>query len=237
MPEGYSIKGDLDPSHPVMDVPDGFDYDRWLGPAPEKPYTPGRCHFNFRWILDYSAGYITDWGAHYYDIAQWGNNTDDTGPVRIAGHAEFPRKGLYDACVKHLIEFEYANGVRLIALSSSDGSKCGVRFIGNEGWIHVESTKIASSPESLATVELKDSDVRLYESTNHIHNFVDCVLDRTTPAASMETGHRSASICHLGHIATTLRRELSWDPVKEKFRNDRQANALRDRPMRAPWRL
>ncbi len=237
VPEGYYVKGDLDPSHPVMNVPEGLDYDLWLGPAPKKPYTPGRCHFNFRWILDYSAGYITDWGAHYYDVGQWGNNTDDTGPIRVAGYAEFPRKGLYDASVKHLIEFEYANGVRMIALSTSDGSRHGVRFIGTEGWIHVESTKITSNPESLATVELKDSDTRLYASANHIYNFIDCVLDRTTPAAPIETGHRSASICHLGHIATTLKRELSWDPVKEEFPNDPQANALRDRPMRKPWRL
>ncbi len=235
VPEGYQIRGDFEPGHPTVPVPDGFDYDRWLGPAPKKPYTPGRCHFNFRWLLDYSAGYITDWGAHYYDIAQWGNGTDDTGPVHIAGYAEFPREGLYDASVKHLIEFEYANGVRLIALSSSDSAKHGIRFFGSEGWIHVESNTITSAPESLATVELKDSDTRLYASDNHLYNFIECVLERKTPAAPIEVGHRSASICHLGHIATTLKRELQWDPVKEQFVGDDEADAMRDRPKRAPW--
>jgi len=237
VPEGYQIRGEFQPGHPTVPVPDGLDYDRWLGPAPEQPYTPGRCHFNFRWLLDYSAGYITDWGAHYYDIAQWGNGTDDTGPVRIAGTAEFPRKGLYDASVKHLIEYEYANGVRLIALTSTDGSKHGIRFIGSEGWIHVESNTITSAPETLATLELKNSDTRLYQSDNHLYNFIECVKDRKVPAAPIEVGHRSASICHLGHIATTLKRELKWDPVKEQFDGDAEANAMRDRAKRAPWTL
>jgi hypothetical protein len=235
VPEGHAIRGEIDPAHPEMPVPDGFDYDLWLGPAPEKPYTPGRCHFNFRWILDYSAGFITDWGAHYYDVAQWGNNSDDTGPVTISGAAEFPREGLYDASIKHLITYTYATGVRLVAYTGKGG---GVKFIGSEGWLHVESNKVTSEPASIAETVLKDTDKRLESPLgNHIYNFVDSVFTRETPAAPIEVGHRSASICHLGHIATTLKRELHWDPAKEEFINDAEANLLRDRPGRGPWQL
>ncbi len=237
VPEGYHVKGDFKPGHPVEPVPKELDYDLWLGPAPDAPYTPGRCHFNFRWLLDYSAGYITDWGAHYYDIGQWGNNTDHTGPVHISGAAEFPKSGLYDASVKHLIEYEYASGVRMVAFSSSDGSRYGMKFIGTEGWIHVESNDISSGPEGIAKIELKDTDTRLYTSDNHIVNFIDCVYSRGETAAPMESGHRTATICHLGHIATTLKRPLEWDPENEKFVGDREANALRERPMRGTWTI
>lgn len=235
VPEGYAIRGEFKPGYPVEPVPEGFDYDRWLGPAPEKPYTPARCHFNFRWLLDYSEGYISDWGAHYYDIAQWGANMDATGPVHIAGTAEFPRGGFFDASIKHLIEFEYANGVRLIALSTSDNKRYGIKFIGSEGWLHVESNDITSSIAGINDVQLKDSDERLYASDNHVADFLECVASRKQPAAPMEAGHRTATICHLGHIAATLKRELHWDPATEEFKNDPEANALRDRPMRGNW--
>ncbi len=237
VPEGYAIRGEFKQGYPVEPVPEGLDYDLWLGPAPDKPYTPARCHFNFRWILDYSAGYITDWGAHYYDIGQWGNGTDDTGPVRISGAAQFPREGLFDASVKHLIEYEYANGVRLIALSSTDGKKYGIKFIGSEGWIHVESSKVTSSIPDVDKIELKPNAIRLYKSDDHIGDFINAVKTRKDPAATIEIGPRTATICHLGAIATTLKRELHWDPVKEEFKGDDEANALRSRPMRGNWSI
>ncbi len=235
--DGYSIRGEFRPGYPEEPVPEGLDYDLWLGPAPMKPYTPARCHFNFRWLLDYSAGYITDWGAHYYDVGQWGNGTDDTGPVRISGAAEYPRQGLFDAPVKHLIEYDYANGVRLIAFTSTDVAHHGIKFIGSEGWIHVESSKITSSIPDVDKIELKPDAVRLYKSDDHIGDFINSVKARTEPGATIEIGHRTATICHLGYIATTLKRELHWDPVKEEFKNDDEANALRSRPMRGNWSI
>ncbi len=237
VPEGYAIRGEFKEGYPVEPVPEGLDYDLWLGPAPEKPYTPARCHFNFRWLLDYSAGYITDWGAHYYDIGQWGNNTDDTGPVRISGAAEYPRQGLFDAPVKHLIEYDYANGVRMIALTSSDNKHYGIKFIGSEGWIHVESSKITSSLPDVDNIVLKPDAIRLYNTDDHIGDFINGVKQHTQPGATIEIGHRTATICHLGYIATTLKRELHWDPVKEEFKNDDEANALRSRPMRGDWAI
>ena len=238
VPEGYAIRGgDFDGPQPEMPVPDGFDYNFWLGPAPDAPYTAGRCHFNFRWILDYSAGYITDWGAHYYDVAQWGNGTDDTGPVGIEGTAEFPTEGLYNASIKHRIEYTYANGVKLIAATTLDTAEYGVRFEGSEGWIWAENGELKASSKAIEESEIGANEIHLYSSDDHHRNFVDKILDRGETAAPVEIGHHSAAICHLGHIATTLKRPLKWDPARQEFPGDDEANALRARPMRGPWAL
>ena len=237
VPKGYAIRGTFAPGHPPSPIPEGFDYELWLGPAPSAEYTPGRCHFNFRWILDYSEGYISDWGAHFYDVAQWGANTDHTGPVAMDGTAVFPKEGLYDAATEHRIEFTYESGLKLISSTSDDSAKHGVKFTGTEGWIFVESAEVKASSDAILKAELPASAERLYASDNHHANFIDCVLNRTEPAAPVEVGHRSAAICHLGHIATLLKRPLQWDPQHERFYGDDEANALLSRPMRKPWSL
>lgn len=239
VPEGFNIRGgDFEGPQPVMDVPEGFDYDRWLGPAPYAPYTEGRCHFNFRWILDYSAGYITDWGAHYYDVAQWGLGTDRTGPKFISGEAAFPDTSwLYNASLTHRIEYEYADGRKLVSETTTDGSKYGIHFEGDEGWIWVENEEIKASKESIVNSPLESDAIRLYNSANHYENFVDCVLNRKEPAAPVEIGHRSAAICHLGHIATILKRPLKWNPESERFEGDEEANGMLSRPSREPYSM
>ncbi len=238
VPEGFAIRhGDFAGNPAPEAVPEGFDYDLWLGPSPWAPYTPGRCHFNFRWILDYGAGYITDWGAHYYDIGQWGNGSDYTGPVEIEGTAEFPPDGLYDAQVKHHIEYTYANGVKLVAFSSKEGGDYGTRFEGDEGWIYVESSKVIAEPKSIETSVIGPNEKHLYNSPGHYENFIDCIKTRQQTAAPVEIAHRSAAICHLGSIATLLGRKLKWDPDAERFVGDDEANRMLNRSMRAPWRL
>jgi predicted dehydrogenase len=238
VPKGYAIRGgDYAGVQPPAPVPEGFDYDMWLGPAPWEPYTPGRCHFNFRWIMDYGEGYISDWGAHYYDVAQWGNGSDLTGPVLIEGRAEFPRNGLYDAPIDHHIEFTYANGAKLVAITSANGADYGVRFEGAEGWIHIESNTVTSEPASIATSIIGPNDIHLYDSRNHHRNFIDCVLSRKVTTAPVEVGHRSASLCHLGTIMAVLGRNLKWDPVAERFPEDEEANRMLARTMRDPWHV
>jgi len=239
VPRGFAIRhGDYAGVQREQPVPEGFDYDLWLGPAPWEPYTPGRCHFNFRWIMDYSEGYISDWGAHYYDVGQWGNDTDDTGPVEIEGTAEFPRDGLYDAPIDHHIEFRYANGVTLISGASSGeaGREHGTHFDGAEGHIYVESSRVVSEPGSIAQSEIGPDEVHLYYSRDHHANFIDCVISRQQTAAPAEVGHRAAAICHLAAIAAILGRKLRWDPEAEVFIGDDEANRLRARAMRTPWR-
>ena len=213
-------------------VPAGFDYNFWLGQAPQAPYTHYRCHYNFRFILDYSGGQMTNWGAHYLDIAQWGLGTDDTGPVRIDGKGEFPKAGLFTTATKADLTYTYANGVR-IRLKQPGGSF--TRFEGDKGWIQVSRSSIKAEPASILEYQLKDGDVRLYESSDHVQNFLDCVKSRKAPIADAEIGHRSATLCHLGNIAMLLGRPLQWDPKTERFVNDAEADKMIRRTMRAPW--
>jgi predicted dehydrogenase len=215
-------------------VPDGFDYDFWLGPAPKAPYTKMRCHYTFRFILDYSGGQMTNWGAHYLDIAQWGLGTDDTGPVKVKGKGEFPKAGLFTTAVKADITYTYANGVEIILQQGKGGN---TRFVGTKGSVSVNRERIVTEPVSLAETKIGPDGIHLIRSVDHKRNFLECIKSRQQPICNAEVGHRSASLCHLGNIAMLLGRELNWDPAKEKFVNDPEADAMISRNMRAPWTL
>jgi len=238
LPRGFAIAhGDFEGNQAPAPVPPGFDYDLWLGPAPYAPYTPGRCHFNFRWILDYGEGYISDWGAHYMDVAQWGQGADRSGPVRVGAWARFPATGLYDAPTDFSIEYTYADGVRTIC---STEETLGMRFEGDEGWIHAEkpgAAGVVAEPASVLDSTIGPNEIRLPESPGHHANFIDCVLSRRETVAPAEIGHRSAAVCHVGCIAAILGRELEWDPEQERFVGDAEANRMLSRPMRGEWHL
>ena len=214
-------------------VPDGFDYDMWLGPAPWEPYTEQRCHYQFRFILDYSGGQMTNWGAHYLDIAQWGNAADDTGPIEIVGSGDFPKTGLFTTAQNENIEYTYANGVKLFLKSGSGHT----RFEGTRGWVDVTRGKIDAEPKSILTSKIGPDEIHLYDSNDHKQNFLDCIKSRKDTICTAEIGHRSSSVCHLGNIAMQLGRKLKWDPKTERFINDPAANNMLTRAMRAPWRL
>jgi predicted dehydrogenase len=212
-------------------VPAGFDYDMWLGPAPWAPYTKNRCHYNFRFIRDYSGGEMTNFGAHYMDLAQWGIGSDQTGPVRIEGQGEFFADGLYDTFSKVEVHYTYAGGVELVCTSKPGGC----RFFGSEGWI--DGDTLACEPKSLASATIGPDDIHLYQSRSHMGNFMECVRTRRQPACPAEIGHRSVTVCHLGNIAMTLKRPVRWDPAGERFVNDPEADRLLWRALRAPWSL
>ena len=214
-------------------VPEGFDYDFWLGPAPWEPYHHQRCHYEFRFLLDYSGGQPTNWGAHHLDIAQWGLGMDSSGPVEIVGKGEFPTSGLFTTATKVYFEATYADGVKLICQTGGSNT----RFEGTDGWVDVKRGGLKTEPEPLAKETIGPDEIHLYESRDHKQNFLDCIRSRKDPIASAETGHRSASLCHLGNIAMLLGRKLKWDPDKECFVNDSAANSMLARGMRAPWRL
>lgn len=236
LPRGFQIRGGAGAGNTAPEpVPEGFDYDLWLGPAPLAPYTSGRCHFNFRWILDYGEGYISDWGAHYLDVAHWGMGMDLTGPTDIIAKATFPQDGLYDAPTDFDILYTYANGM---TLQCATDQALGIRFEGSEGWIHVEKpgeAQVIASDERLLKSEIGPGGVRLYRSASQHGNFIDCVRSRQVPAAPAELGHRSASVCHLGMIAARLGRPVHWDPAAERCVDDPEADRLLFRPMRYPW--
>ena len=216
-------------------VPQGFNYDMWLGPAPEAPYSPGRCHWNFRWISDYSGGMLTDWGAHYVDTAQWANDSDTSGPVRVEGKGEFMSGDIYDTANIFDLIYQYENGVSMQVLSGGTS----IAFHGTEGWIRCDGWRgeLEASKESILNVELKEENIRLYTAESEHRNFIDCVKSRKETFVPVEVGHRTASALHMGNIAMQLERKLNWDPDKEEFINDDEANALRLRVSRDPWKL
>ncbi len=215
-------------------VPKGFDYNMWLGPAPEAAYSPCRTFVNFRWVLDYSGGQLTDWGGHHPDIAQWGMDTEYTGPVKIQNaKASCLLHPVWNTAAEFYFEAIYKNGVKLIVSSKEEFG--GVKFEGTEGSVWSSRGQHgASSPELLDTV-IGNDEVHLYKSDNHFRNFIDCVYSRKETAAPAEKAHRSITIAHLGNIAMILNQDLEWDPDTEKFINNENANRMLSRPMRAPW--
>ena len=216
-------------------VPKGFNYDMWLGPAPSAPYCASRCFVNFRWVLDYSGGQITDWGGHHPDIAQWGMNTENTGPIEITNvKGEFAKDPLWNTATSFYFECLYKTGVKLIISNQFRG---GVRFEGTDGWVAVDRGWIEAKPISLLTSVISRDEINLYRSDNHYRNFIDCVISRKEPIAPVETAHRSITIAHLGNIALQLGRDLKWDPDKEIFPDDEEANRMLCRPKRSPWHL
>jgi predicted dehydrogenase len=221
-------------------VPEGFDYDLWLGPAPRAPYCPNRCHYNFRWIADYSGGRITDWGAHHCDIAQWGMGTEATGPVEVEGAATFLKgdDGLFDTATKYRFVCTYRGGPALIVADEQQQPKgSGIQFEGTEGWIWVDRGAIDASNRSVLNSVIGPEEIHLYRSDDHQQNFLDSIVTRSETATPASVAHRSITICHLGLIALKLGRKVKWDPVVERFVNDPEADRLLSRPMRSPWHL
>lgn len=217
-----------------MPVPEGFDYERWLGPAPWAPYHSDRCLYNFRFHLDYSGGQVTNYGAHSLDMAQWANGSDDTGPVEIedAG-SEWPVEGLFNVARTVHFRARYANGVELECITRDDNVAC--RFEGSEGWIETGYGGFFTQPESLKRSEIGPGEIHLRTSNNHMRDWLDCIKSRGEPVAPVEIGHRSATLCHIANIAMQLKRKLRWDPAAERFAGDETANRMLSRAMRGPW--
>jgi predicted dehydrogenase len=229
----YAKTGDHKKPEPV---PPGFDYNMWLGPAPEAPYAPARCHVNFRWIYDYSGGQVTDWGGHHPDCAQWGMGTELTGPIEIRNaRGVFPPDELWNTATEYSFEAVYENGVTMIL---SHKEKMGVTFEGTKGKIYVNRGTLEADPKSLLDSQVGPEGIHLYKSDDHFRNFIDCVISREPTAAPIEVAHRSITICHLGNIAMRLNREkLRWDPRTEQIIGDAEAAKMLSRPYRAPWAL
>jgi predicted dehydrogenase len=215
-------------------VPKELDYNLWLGSAPWQPYLKQRCHYTFRFILDYSGGQVTNWGAHHLDIAQWGLGMDSSGPVEVIGRGEFPHTGLFTTATKVYFECIYENDTRLICQTND---KTGITFRGTEGWIYVNRGVIEAEPKSLLESVIGPDEQHLYRSNDHKQNFLDCIKTRRQPIASAEIGHRSASVCHLGNIAMLTGRKLKWNPQTECFTGDFQANQMLSRPILNGWRM
>jgi predicted dehydrogenase len=221
-------------NHPPAPVPPGFDYDLWLGPAPRVPYCERRTHWDFRWILDYSGGQVTDWGAHHIDIAHWGLDLQETGPTHVEGRGDFPRDGLWDAATAYRFVARYRTGVEIVVTNDFEN---GVRWEGEHGWVFVNRGRIDAEPKSLLQERIGDDEIMLPRSPGHHRNFLDCVRSRQEPIAPIEHAHRTITVAHLGNIAMQLGRAVRWDPDAERMVGDATAQRMTDRAMRGPWRL
>lgn len=221
---------------PEEPIPEGFDYDRWLGPTPWYPYNYERVAGDFsggwRSYFEYGSRRNGDWGAHHFDIAQWGLGTDDSGPVR------FVPIGWEGG------EFQthtYANGIVVVRdQQAPDTNITGyqVHFVGTEGEVAVSrGDQIASLPDELALAPLRPNDIHLYESDDHDGNWIECIKTRQATICTAEIGHRSGTICQIAGIAERLGRPINWDPVAEEIVGDEAAARWLDRPRRAPWVL
>lgn len=239
-----------------MPVPSNLNYNMWLGSTPEVYYTEKRVHPQTGydrpgWLRceQFGAGMITGWGAHHIDSAHWGMGMEKSGPVEVWGHADFPTKGLWDVHGIFRTEALYANGVKMVV---SNELPNGVKFEGTEGWIFVTRGNYqatASDPVTNAdgTKPLDASDPKIITSVigpkefhftvskEHHGNWLDAIRDNKPTIAPVEEAHRACSTCLVHHIAMKLKRKVYWDPLKERFNNDDEANKMLSRPQRKPY--
>ncbi len=245
---GHNYPSPWECALPAQPVPDGLDWDKWCGPNELVPYNKDLCtpRANPGWISfrPYSGGEMTGWGAHGLDQIQWALGMDETGPVEI--WTEGPR---FDPptytqpesrergekiCSSPMVFFRYANG---ITVKLDDGNPGGAIFVGDKGKIEIFRGRVTSNPPELVEEPIRDNEIHLYESTNHTENWLECIKSREKPIADVEIGQRSTTLCHLGNIARWVGRKMVWDPEKEIFPGDDEANAFLDRPRRKGYEL
>jgi predicted dehydrogenase len=226
----------LRPDTPVP-VPDGFDYDTWLGPTPYHPFIPTRVNsWNDFW--DTGGGSIIGMGCHYTDIAQWGLDKDDTGPVEYEGTAVYVESNFSDMPVSGEVTCTYADGLKLIVRANGRFEERFIQFVGTEGWIQVDDETNVVTAEPASILRLRGISSRSWAHTGaHIRNFLDCIKSRRETTCSAEKAHRATTVGHITNICMRLGRKLRWDPVSERFVGDEQANSMLSRSMRPPWRL
>ncbi|NQU26275.1 MAG: Gfo/Idh/MocA family oxidoreductase [Candidatus Nealsonbacteria bacterium] len=231
---------------PAQPVPAGLDWDLWCGPNELVPYHIDLCSPRTKpgWISfrPYSGGEMTGWGAHGLDQVQWALGMDASGPVEIwtegpkfdpPTYTEPEGRGRGEkACRSPMVFFRYAGGV---TLKLDNGNPGGAIFIGDKGKIEIFRGRVTSNPAGLVEEPIRDDEIHLTKSDDHMLNWLQCIKTRKKPIADVETGHRSATVCHLGNIARLVGRKLRWDPKKETFIGDAAANQYLDRPRRKPY--
>ena len=224
--------------------PSHLNWNLWQGQTPDVPYIEERTHYTFRWWYEYSGGQMTDWGAHHIDIAHWAINSD---PVEIHGTAKMPNVAQgYNVAIDFQATYQFANGV--VMTVSDSGSDNGILFTGDAGRLFVNRGKITGAPvDALKSQPLRREDWTVYDYDNlerparagkldaiinHMGNFVDCVQSRRKPVSDVMSSHRTVSTCHLGNISMRLGRAVKWDPIKEEFIDDKEANTWLKREQR-----
>jgi predicted dehydrogenase len=247
-----SPQGQFCGPQPDEAVPPGLDWEMWLGPAPWSPFTPRRIRaHDWYFISDYCMGYIAGWGVHHADSAQQASGLDQhPGPIEVDARGEFAKEGLFDNPYRWNMNYRFANGVTwnwtdtpawdpLPNWNDPVRHNMGIRLEGAEGWVFIWRGMVEAYPRSLLRIKIGPNDkVRFVQPWGQpIPDFVTCVRNRLPSCAPVEVAHRSTNLCSLGAISMLLGRKIVWDPAKEEFVNDPQANRLRSRAMREPWTL
>jgi len=215
-------------------TPEGLNWELWMGPnVIGRPYNNNlapnfEATFWPRWrdYKEFGGGGMTDWGAHMFDIGQWGLGTDGSGPVKVIPPGEGRTSGLI---------FQYKNGAEMIHQPTAGKNYC--HFFGTEGEVYVQRGELRTTPETLKDKVFDGSDYKIYVSDNHYQDFFNAIRTRKPPVCDVEVGHRTASVCNIGNIAYALQRPLEWDPEKEKFKKDGEANKLLKRKMKKEWKV
>jgi predicted dehydrogenase len=227
------------PPQPDMPVPADLDYSKWLGPAPDAPYTEKRVHAprdvssrpNWMRISDYANGMVANWGTHLNDIAQWANGSETSGPIDVEAEGEFT-KGLWNTVLRFEARYTYANGVRLVCRSETPY----IRFEGTLGWIRVDyPSTLSAEPAALLESRIEPGEWRGAEQLEDKADFVGAIREGRSTLEPVEVGHRTMTICQLALIAMELGGKLRWDPARERFVDDNAANARLSLPRR-DWR-
>jgi predicted dehydrogenase len=213
-------------------VPDGLDYEMWLGPAPWRPYCGQAAGGEAWWHdYDYAIGFIAGWGAHPLDILQWGYDTHKTGKWEVEGTGTTPYQGRNNVVMKWDVNIKFENGASMKFVPGPNYTQ----FTGTEGWVGISRGGIKADPPSLLDVKLKPDDVHLMESKDHGGNFAESVKNRHDAVSNIDDAVHSDIISHVSEIAVRSGRKIVWDPVNEKFVGDDEASRRLTRAWREPW--
>ena len=225
----------------VTEPPAELDYETWIGPSRMEPYIKTRVHMNWRWNYNTGGGQLMDWIGHHCDIAHWGLGFDRSGPSEIEGQGIFPpANAIWNTCVRYRIELQYPQDITMTIAGGYPDIKSGTKWIGTDGWVWVDRSGFESSNSEWKTMKQLPEDqrkIKLYESSNHYRNFLDCIKSRQPTIAPVQTAHHSAVPGHLGLISMLTGRKIRWSVENEQILDDAEAAKLMTRDYRAPWHL
>ncbi len=242
LPAGHADFANTKDKTAITPPPAELDYDFWIGPAEKLPYIEARSHKNWRWNYNTGGGQLLDWVGHHCDIAHWGMDCDNSGPLEIEGQGEFPPKdAVWNTCTKYRLTAKYPNDIEMVIAGGHNDIRGGTKWIGTDGWVWVDRNNAFESSKS----ELEDArslpenlrKVKLYESRDHFGNFLDCVKSRKPTITPIEVAHHSAIPGHLGLIAMLTGRKVKWDAQQEVILGDADASKLLAHQYRGPWKL
>jgi predicted dehydrogenase len=233
------------PAEPPSEPPPGFDYDLWSGPAPLIPFDKKRCEWLAMYMIShYCAGFITNWGVHHLDIAGWGCPEVFTHPFEIEGTGVLPDTGMTDTWISWTMHARWASGLKMLYSSIGNPAESGCKFIGDEGWVRADRSGIWAEPRSLVDVKFKPTDTRLHASpdfdnpyTGHTADFFRSIRTRRDPISPVEDGQAASTLGNVSDIALRLGRKVKWDPTRDRFVDDDEANAMLARAARSPWTI